>query len=396
MKHPLTSIIMPMHNQLEYSKLAIESLYRNTNREEFELICIDDASTDGTSEYLDELYGVNVIHFKENVGFDRGVNAGIKKAKGEYTAILNNDLILTPYWLPQLITVLESDPHIGMVVPLCNCAPNYQQIVAPYSDIQDLDRFARQFNHTDPMRWQERIRLIFYAVLFRTRELKGFGGMDERFSPGGFEDDDLSLRYRRAGYRLIFTTDTYVHHFGSRTMAQTGRELLMRNKQKFYEKHHIHSWDLAEVNLAAVTAYDYPVGESRNLLGVGSRAGATLQYLKAEYMEKRRIKPEFDYLCKDSTYLEDAVTISRDANLYEKRDVLLTEEVKYDLIWFEDVVSENEIEQIQEEYGKYLKMNGDLILLLAFDTKLAENNKEFRLRYQRRIGDTRFCVFTKS
>lgn len=396
MNPPLTSIIMPMHNELAYSKLAVESLYRNTNREEFELICIDDASTDGTSEYLDGLEGVKVIHFKENVGFDHGVNAGIKLATGEYTAVLNNDLLLTPYWLSQLIAVLESDPHIGIVVPACNSSSNYQVIPAPYTNSQELEEFARKHNHTDPMRWQERVRLIFYTALFRTRELKAFGGLDEQFSPGGFEDDDLSLRYRRAGYRLIFATDTYIHHYGSISMSKTAKELLNKNRLKFFMKHQIDTWDLAEINIPEVYAYDFPKKNNLRVLGVGSRAGATQQYLKSMYMEKCRLVPVIDYLCKDQKYLVDAMTICNHAVLYDNRDDFIKEQgILYDVIMLEDILCTDDLTSIMKEYKLWLKTEGDLILLLPKGEVIYEETDEYRLRYQRELGTIQFCVFAR-
>ncbi|MDP3830647.1 MAG: glycosyltransferase, partial [Ignavibacteriaceae bacterium] len=107
-KMPKTSIIVLTYNSLKYTKKFYQSLV-NSNVEEYELIIIDNASTDSTKEFLDEISKhkpkVKVIFNETNVGFPCGINQALKEAKGNYIVIANNDIVLTEGWLERMIEV---------------------------------------------------------------------------------------------------------------------------------------------------------------------------------------------------------------------------------------------------------------------------------------------------
>ncbi len=113
----LASIIAPCWNQLEFTRQCIAALVRHTRRP-WELIVVDNGSTDGTAFYLSGVQDaaavpVIVISNKENRGFPAAINQGLQQARGEYLVLLNNDVVVTDAWLDQLIALAEMRVESG-------------------------------------------------------------------------------------------------------------------------------------------------------------------------------------------------------------------------------------------------------------------------------------------
>ncbi len=107
----LASIIIPCWNQLDFTRLCLTALVRHT-RPPWELIVIDNGSTDGTAAYLSGVRDVapmpvTVISNSRNLGFPAAINQGLRAARGEYLVLLNNDAVVTDGWLTQLIALTE-------------------------------------------------------------------------------------------------------------------------------------------------------------------------------------------------------------------------------------------------------------------------------------------------
>jgi glycosyltransferase involved in cell wall biosynthesis len=102
---PAVSIIIPVRNQLYYTKICLESIQRNTSSP-YEVIVVDNGSANGTSDFL-ATAGVIVIQFSENRGVASAWNVGIKKASGEFLAFLNNDVIAGSLWLKICLRLLK-------------------------------------------------------------------------------------------------------------------------------------------------------------------------------------------------------------------------------------------------------------------------------------------------
>jgi glycosyltransferase involved in cell wall biosynthesis len=105
----LASIIVPCWNQLEFTRQCIAALVRHTRRP-WELIVVDNGSTDGTAEYVRGVQDaaavpVTVIANRENRGFPAAINQGLAAARGDYLVLLNNDVVVTDAWLDQLIAL---------------------------------------------------------------------------------------------------------------------------------------------------------------------------------------------------------------------------------------------------------------------------------------------------
>lgn len=235
----MTSIIIITYNKLAYNKLCIDSIRQYTEPNSYEIIVIDNHSADGTVEWLQSQLDLRLILNNENIGFPAACNQGIAEARGDSILLLNNDTIVTPRWLTNLKKCLLSSPDIGAVGAVTNSCSNFQSIAYEYSSIEEMIRFAGQINHSNPELWEDRGRLVGYCLLIKAEVVRKIGLLDEIFSPGNYEDDDYSLRIKKAGYRLVLCRDAFIHHFGSVSFGEQAAHftaLLENNRQKFIEK----------------------------------------------------------------------------------------------------------------------------------------------------------------
>ncbi len=281
----LTSIIILTYNQLQFTKECIYSIRKFTSQENYELIVVDNASTDGTVEWLQVQPDILLVKNTKNEGFPRGCNQGIKKAKGENILLLNNDVVVTAHWLTNLLRCLYARKDTAAVGPVTNNASYYSTIPIHYSDLQEMQEFADLNNQSDEKKWEERLKLIGFCMLIKKIVLKEIGFLDERFTPGNYEDDDLSLRMCKEGYKLYLCKDTFIHHYGSVSWAEDVSNfslVLNENDKKFYDKWGFSSTDLF-IYYDLLEFADQYVQDKMNILHVGSGCGATLLEMKTRY-----------------------------------------------------------------------------------------------------------------
>jgi GT2 family glycosyltransferase len=240
---PLTSIIILTYNNLDYTRQCLESISAKTVYPNYEIVIVDNASSDGTVDYL-QTYAtshpnVQLVLNKENRGFSAGNNQGVTASKGQYIVYLNNDTVVTSSWLSGLISHLR-DPAVGAVGPVTNSAGNESKIGVDYSDISELHNFARRYTRAHDGEAFDIRMLALYCMLVRRSVIDDVGLLDERFGVGMYEDDDFSLRIRQKGYRILCAEDVYVHHWGSASFSQLAAERYQRlqreNRQIFEEK----------------------------------------------------------------------------------------------------------------------------------------------------------------
>jgi GT2 family glycosyltransferase len=218
---PLTSIVILTCNQLEYTRRCVEGI-RRTTPQAYELVFVDNASTDGTLEYLRSIDAAVVVDNDANLGFGGGCNLGIARSRGDRILLLNNDVVPTADWLGALHSALDEDGDLGLVGPRSNRVAGAQQVDEVGYDEQsldDLDDWAGRWRQQHAGGRTRVERLIGFCLLAERRVFARVGGFDLRYGIGNFEDDDLCLRAGVAGFGCAIVDDSFVHHFGSRTFA---------------------------------------------------------------------------------------------------------------------------------------------------------------------------------
>lgn len=243
---PLVSIIVLTYNNLEYNKLCIESILEKTAYQNYELIIVDNNSTDGTREYLNKLIERKTDFLKvylnnENIGFAGGNNLGIKNSSGKYVLLLNNDTIVSRGWVTSLVKHLEQNPDLGMIGPVTNSIGNEAKINANYNNIEEMNRFAYNYTlrHINE-RFENPRSLPMFCIMIKTDVIHKCGLLDENYKIGMFEDDDYAESVRTCGYRLAIAEDSFIHHFDGGSFKSLDdekyREIFETNKKIFEKK----------------------------------------------------------------------------------------------------------------------------------------------------------------
>ncbi len=242
--HLTASIIVATYNQLDYTKTFYDSVIKNTNQS-YEIIFVDNSSTDGTKEYLESVLkekdNVKVIFNDENLGFPKAINQVMPLAQGKCIVVANNDIVVTKGWLERLTAVADSDNSIGIVGPVSNLVSGLQKDnEAKYKSIEEMFDYADKVALKNTGQTLNFPRVAFLCTLIKKEVIDKIGGLDERFSPGNYEDDDFCLRAQLAGYKTVIAKDVFIHHFGSRSFKANGNqkysERLKTNEKIFVDK----------------------------------------------------------------------------------------------------------------------------------------------------------------
>ncbi len=217
----LVSIVTLSWNALEFTKLALDSIGKYTS-EPYEVVVVDNGSRPDAVGYLHSIEDphVRVVYNDSNLGYGRGNNVGMAHARGDYVVLLNNDVIVTEGWLDGLLDPFARIPGLGVSAPRSNRVAGSQVVDdASYADADGIQRYARERHK----RWHRSgyitERAIGLCLCIDRRVIDEVGGFDDRFGMGNFEDDDLCIRIRAAGYRIYVCDDVFIHHFGSRSFV---------------------------------------------------------------------------------------------------------------------------------------------------------------------------------
>jgi GT2 family glycosyltransferase len=207
------SIVIPTCNQLDFLQNCISSLRKHTDMP-YEIIVVDNASTDGTAEWCRK-EKIPFISLPRNEGFSVACNKGLLLSSGDTLVLLNNCTLVTHGWLSNLSAALYSGSDVGIVGPVTNNASGSQQVHYSFENIDEFQRIAEDVNVSNPDNWKQVDKIVGICFVFHRELMDKIGLLDERIPPGHYEYDDFCLRARNAGYSLLVCHDTLIYHEGS-------------------------------------------------------------------------------------------------------------------------------------------------------------------------------------
>ena len=209
----MISFVIPLHNHLAQTQVMLSSLHDcMPGAVEYELIFVDDASSDGTPVWLKSLNDSRATYLTNdsNRGYAASNNAGVQVAKGDVLALLNNDLLLTPGWIEPMLAVLYSSAiNAGLV-------GNVQYRVADGA-VDHAGVALSPFGQLHHVRTIPQAPLVkSFAVtgacmLLRRADFLAVGGFDEAYV-NGCEDIDLCFKLQAANKKVYLAIDSRIHH----------------------------------------------------------------------------------------------------------------------------------------------------------------------------------------
>ncbi len=241
--HPVASIIIPVYNKFPYTLACLQSIAQHGAGIGFEVIVVDDCSSDETGDGLARIGGISALHNEQNLGFIGACNAGAAAASAEYLVFLNNDTQVTAGWLDGLIDTFSQHRDVGLVgAKLVYPDGRLQEaggIVFADASGWNYGRFADPrdpaFNYVREADYCSGAAIAVQRAWFNAR-----GGFDTRYAPAYYEDTDLAFQVRETGLRVLYQPAATVIHFegitsGTDTGGGTKRYQVI-NQKKFEER----------------------------------------------------------------------------------------------------------------------------------------------------------------
>lgn len=238
------SIIVPVYNNLLYTLTCIVSVLEIEHTYSFEIIVADDLSNDSTKEAIEAIGGV--VRLKQNarnLGFLLNCNAAAEIATGDHLVMLNNDVIVLPGWLDNLIEPLTRDSGIGFVgSKLINGDGSLQEAGGIFWQDGSAWNYGRNSDASLPeFNYLKDVDYASGASIAIPRKVwDEMGGFDPVFTPAYCEDADIAFRIREAGYRAVYHPHSVlVHHEGRSHGRDTNsgiKAYQVVNQGKFLER----------------------------------------------------------------------------------------------------------------------------------------------------------------
>jgi GT2 family glycosyltransferase/glycosyltransferase involved in cell wall biosynthesis len=239
---PPVNVVVVTYNNLVFTRTCLASLNKYSHYSRLEIIVVDNASTDGTAEFLAEWVDAathrKVLFNTVNRGFAAASNQGLSAANGAYLVLLNNDTYVTPGWVGTLVKHFRRDKHLGLISPVTNNIGNEARISIAYASMEEMLQAAAQYTRrhigqTFPLR-----TAAFFCVMISREAYVRTGPLDESFGRGFFEDDDYCRRLEQLKLRIACARDVFIHHHLSASFDKLGnreRQALFDKNKSIYE-----------------------------------------------------------------------------------------------------------------------------------------------------------------
>lgn len=331
------SVIVQAYGRADKTKACVESILKYTDIE-YKFYILDNGTQDNSIKELYESIDYKnkeYIRFTTNVTGVFALNRVFRSINSKYIVLVNNDIVVCYNWLSNLLACIKTDDKIGMVVPVStNISNNQYEDLNGFSDASEMHEKAKMFNVSDSTKWEERIRLIPTATLYRREIFDVVGVYDVGFMHD-FGDDDFTFRVRRAGYKLMLCRDTFVHHDHDQTALSAERnEILFRSREYFKEKYYgIDAWnDTTNYIRGFLDNICFRADTEHSILAYEVQCGASILEAKNAF-RKQNIKVEkVKAVTSDAKYYQDLLSIANEVVCCDVEQSLLEEKNQYEVV----------------------------------------------------------------
>lgn len=211
-KPPRTTVMVVSYNRGNLLRKALGALERSKDREQIEILVVDNGSTDGSAELETEFPNTRFIRMPRNFGLTKAVNVGLRGAVGEFVLLLHEDTEVSPETVSLLTGILDAQSDVGAVCPLL-VTPEGQP-AGQISQLPAPGRTALEWSPADPAPGEQAVAYARGAALMsRSHALRAMGQIDERYGTYG-SDAEICFQVRRAGKRVLLAPATRVVHYG--------------------------------------------------------------------------------------------------------------------------------------------------------------------------------------
>ncbi len=232
--NPLVSIVIPVYSGIKYTMDCVNSIYAYSPKFPFEIIVVgtgDDGTVGVMQEWERSRPDFKFIHnTSEHKHFAANVNLGATQALGDFLCVLNNDVVVTPNWLDQLISCFNRIqktpaserpcPPPAAIGPCSNYVMQHQLISCPPNfKLKDLEELSADVALKNRGQWFYSSIISGFCMVIDRLVFNMLGGFDEKTFINGNEDVDFCLRLADAGYSCIVDRATFIYHHGSKTLT---------------------------------------------------------------------------------------------------------------------------------------------------------------------------------
>lgn len=223
---PKVSIVIPTRNKSDLLKRCIDSIVKFTTEANFELIVVDNNSTENrTVVYLDEVrkQGITVLSYPKSFNYSAICNMAAEKATGEYLCFLNNDTeVLQPNWLSSMVDH-ASQPSVGVVgavLTFPNGKLQHMGVALGYTGVAGHPGRGEDPEGSLPEHCFQVSAITFACAVISAAKFKSLGGLNEEF-PVAFNDVDFSIRVTKSNLMNVVCTKAHLLHGESQTRSRT-------------------------------------------------------------------------------------------------------------------------------------------------------------------------------
>ena len=385
------SIIITTYNQLRMTMECIEHIAKNTQNVKYEIILIENGSSDGTFEHFCDQPGIKILHFVENVGLLPALQVFYESHmdEGKFWMYMNNDVLVTPDWARKMLNCIQSDPSIATVMPTTNIVALPFIVPIPFllHDYKYFRKFSKEYVKNNNDIWEDFVELYAFVGLHRPSSRRLFGFFEDMFYfKFYYADGDITTLLNKSGYRLVLCKNVYVHHaqgasWSNKKLANPFRQkakdaaihkaTLRRYKQYdieetlFFQKYGYFSSEVIIENKSVLNSIDFSNPSPLKILFIEAKRGTEIIYIRNRFHAQKNCNVKIYGVEFDAIFEEDLEKYADRSAICESPydAVKAFDGEKFNLIYYAGQLSHlRDIPSFLNDIYDSLELNGVLLI----------------------------------